>query len=86
MTLALVITLIASLLIGLGIIGIVYPILPGSFAVLGGIVLWGLTIRGPEGWTVLVLGALLVIAGMAAQSVLTGRTMKNARYPTAPFW
>ena len=76
MTLAIVITLISALLIGLGIVGIVYPILPGSFAVLGGILLWGLTLRGPEGWWLLVLGLPIMLAGMAAQAVLTGKTLK----------
>lgn len=81
MTLALTITLIAALLIGVGTIGIVYPILPGSLAVLTGLVLWGLIIRGAEGWSVLIAGALLVLAGMAAQAVLTGHTMKKRQIP-----
>ena len=81
MTLAIVITLISALLIGLGIVGIVYPILPGSFAVLGGTLLWGLTLRGPEGWWLLGLGLPIMLAGMAAQAVLTGKTLKQRAIP-----
>ncbi|ORC16028.1 hypothetical protein A7979_05300 [Rothia nasimurium] len=81
MTLAITITIIAALLIALGCIGIVYPILPGSFAVLGGVLLWGLTLRGPEGWWLLGLGLPIMIAGMAAQAVLTGRTLKRRAIP-----
>ncbi|SLE70824.1 Protein of uncharacterised function (DUF456) [Mycobacteroides abscessus subsp. bolletii] len=75
------ITIIAALLIAVGCIGIIYPVLPGSFAVLGGLILWGLTVRGPEGWWTLVLGSALVIAGMLAQAALTGRTMKKRAIP-----
>lgn len=75
------ITIIAALLIAVGCIGIIYPVLPGSFAVLGGLILWGLTVRGPEGWWTLGLGGTLVIAGMLAQAALTGRTMKKRAIP-----
>lgn len=81
MTFAIIITLVAALIIGVGIIGIVYPILPGSFAVLVGIVLWGLCIRGPEGWWTLALGGIAVIIGMSAQAALTGRTLKRRQIP-----
>ncbi|WP_421083821.1 DUF456 domain-containing protein [Rothia nasimurium] len=83
MTLAIVITLISALLIGLGIVGIVYPILPGSFAVLGGTLLWGLTLRGPEGWWLLGLALPIMLAGMAAQALLTGRTLKKREIPNS---
>ncbi|MEX3610920.1 DUF456 domain-containing protein [Rothia sp. LK2588] len=81
MTLAIIVTLIAAVLIGIGIVGIIYPILPGSLSVLAGIVLWSLTVRGPEGWTTLALGGLLVIIGMTAQFLLTGRTLKREKIP-----
>lgn len=75
------VTIIAALLIAVGCIGVIYPVLPGSFAVLGGILLWGLAVRGPEGWWTLGLGGALVLAGMLAQAVLTGRTMKQRKIP-----
>lgn len=83
MTLALIITLLAALLIAVGCIGIVYPVLPGSFAVLAGILLWSLTLRSPEGWWLLGLGAPIVIAGMVAQALLTGRTLKRREIPSS---
>lgn len=76
-----IITLISALLIGVGAVGIIYPILPGSLAVLAGVVLWSLVIRGPEGWTTLALAGALVLVGMVAQLVLTGRTLKRERIP-----
>lgn len=87
MTLAITITLIAAVLIAVGIVGIVYPILPGTFAVLGGLLLWGLTLRGPEGWWLLGLAVPIMIVGMAAQTILTGRTLKKREIPnTSILW
>ncbi|MFW0119873.1 DUF456 domain-containing protein [Rothia sp. P5766] len=77
------ITLGAALLIALGCIGIVYPVLPGSLAVLAGILLWSLTLRSPEGWWLLGLGAPIVLAGMMAQALLTGRTLKRRAIPNS---
>lgn len=79
MTLAL--TLLAALLIAVGCIGIVYPILPGSFVVLGGLLLGGFALDKPEGWWLLGLGLPIMLAGMAAQAVLTGRTLKRRAIP-----
>lgn len=81
MTFALIMTLVAAVLIALGILGIVYPILPGSLAVLTGIVVWALSIRAPEGYWALGLGGTLIIIGMLAQTVLTGRTLKRRAIP-----
>lgn len=81
MTLDIIITLVSALLIGVGAIGILYPVLPGSFAVLGGLLLWGLVVRGPEGWWALGLGGGLMLAGMLAQFVLTGKTLKQRAIP-----
>lgn len=81
MTPDIIITLISAALIGVGAIGIIYPILPGSFAVLTGILLWGLVIRGPEGWWTLGLAGTIMIAGMLAQFLLTGKTLKQRAIP-----
>lgn len=81
MTLDIIITIISAALIGIGAIGIIYPILPGSFAVLAGILLWGLIIRGPEGWWTLGLAAPIMVAGILAQFLLTGKTLKQRAIP-----
>lgn len=81
MTLAIIMTFVAVLLIALGIIGIVYPILPGSLSALAGILLWSFTVQAAEGWWTLGLAGSCVLAGMGAQAVLTGRTMKKRQIP-----
>ena len=77
MALDVIITLISALAIGIGCVGIIYPILPGSILALGGIVLWAFTVRAPEGWWALGLGGVLLVLGMTAQLLLTGRTLKR---------
>lgn len=83
MTLDIIITLVSAVLIGVGCIGIIYPILPGSLAALAGVLLWGFTVRGPEGWWTIGLGGTLLVAGMSAQLLLTGRTLKRERIPNS---
>ena len=83
MTLDIIITLVSAVLIGVGCIGIIYPILPGSLAALAGVLLWGFTVRAPEGWWTIGLGGTLLVAGMSAQLLLTGRTLKRERIPNS---
>lgn len=83
MALDVIITIISALAIGIGCVGIIYPILPGSILALGGIVLWAFTVRAPEGWWALGLGGVLLVLGMAAQLLLTGRTLKRERIPNS---
>lgn len=81
MTFALIMTLVAAVLIAIGIIGIVYPVLPGSITVLAGLLIWGISLHAPESWTALALGGIVTIAGMLAQTVLTGKTLKKRNIP-----
>ncbi|MDO4916230.1 MAG: DUF456 domain-containing protein [Rothia sp. (in: high G+C Gram-positive bacteria)] len=83
MALDIIITLISALLIGVGCVGIIYPVLPGSLAILTGIVLWAFTVHSAEGWWALGLGGALVIVGMLAQFLLTGRTLKREKIPNS---
>lgn len=81
MTFALIMTLVVAVLIAIGIIGIVYPVLPGSIMVLLGVIVWAFSVRTAEGWWLLVLGGIITIAGMLAQTLLTGKTLKQRKIP-----
>ena len=81
MTFALMMTLVAVILIAIGIIGIIYPVLPGSLAVLVGVLVWSFSVRTAEGWWLLALGGSITVAGMLAQIFLTGKTLKMRRIP-----
>ena len=49
------ITLLAALVVAVGLVGILVPILPGSVLVLGGILLWTVAEGGATAWTVFAL-------------------------------
>lgn len=76
-----IVSIITGLLLIVGVVGIVVPVLPGSITILGGLLLWAIVVGGPTGWVVFAVGGLLVLAGMAATYVLTGRTLKRHRIP-----
>jgi len=74
-------SVVAGLLLAVGVIGIIIPVLPGSFLVIVGLLVWAIVIGGPVGWVVFCIGAALCVAGMTATYVLTGRTMRRERIP-----
>ena len=76
-----VITIIVALLLLVGALGTVFPILPGSTLVLIGLLVWAIGIGGPVGWTVFIIGGLLVLAGMTASTLLTGKRLKDKQIP-----
>ncbi|HSN43942.1 MAG TPA: DUF456 domain-containing protein [Propionibacteriaceae bacterium] len=75
-------TIVAALLIAVGLTGILVPVLPGSATVLGGLLVWALTVRDPIGWVVFGIGAVFVVCGMLATYVLTGRALKRRSIPS----
>lgn len=83
MALDIIITIISALAIGIGCVGIIYPILPGSVLALAGVLLWAFTVRSAEGWWTLGLAGTLLLFGMIAQLLLTGRTLKSERIPNS---
>lgn len=74
-------TVVAGLLILVGLVGIVVPVLPGTITVIVGLLVWAIVIGGPLGWVTFTLGTLLCLAGMTATYVLTGRTLRRASIP-----
>lgn len=73
---------IAIALAVIGVCGIVVPVLPGSLAILGGLLVWGIFAPSPASWVVFALGGVLVGAGAAAQYLITGRTLKQQQIPS----
>ncbi|MDH5149312.1 DUF456 domain-containing protein [Brevibacterium casei] len=77
--------IVTSVLVALGIlvgcIGIVVPVLPGSILIGIGVLIWAFVIGTPTAWIVFAIVARLVIAGMSASFVLTGRQLKAMEVP-----
>lgn len=74
-------TVVTSVLIVIGCLGIILPVLPGSITALIGLIIWALVVQAVEGWVVLALGGTLLIAGMSASLVLTGSRLKRRAIP-----
>lgn len=76
-------TLIAALLVVIGIIGIIVPILPGPVLVLAGIAVWAVPRGDAVGWTVLGVAAAVLAVGQVVKYLLPGRRLRDAGVPTS---
>lgn len=74
-------TVVAGLLILVGLVGIVVPVLPGTITVIAGLLVWAVVVGGPVGWITFTVGTLFCLTGMTATYVLTGRTLRRAAIP-----
>ncbi len=75
-------TLLAGLLVALGVVGILVPVLPGLILVLAGIAVWAVPRGDALGWTVLGIAAAIVVLGSVAKYLLPGRRMRESGVPT----
>lgn len=75
-------TLIAGLLIVVGIVGVVVPVLPGLLLVLAGVAVWAVPRGDALGWTVLGIAAAVVVLGSVAKYLLPGRRLREAGVPS----
>lgn len=83
-TLAIVVSVLAVLLLIVGVVGTVYPILPGSMLILVTAIAWAWILGSGASWTFGVIAAGLAIAGMSASAVLTGRRLMRERVTRGP--
>jgi uncharacterized protein len=74
-------TLIAAVLIVVGIVGVLVPVLPGLLLVLAGIAVWAVPRGDAVGWTVLGIATLIVVLGSIAKYLLPGRRLRDAGVP-----
>ncbi len=83
-TLEAVITVVAGLLLVVGVLGTIFPILPGSILVIITLIAWAWMIGSTVSWTAGLIGVVLAVIGMSASLVLTGRKMRRERIPNGP--
>lgn len=74
-------TLIAAVLIVVGIVGIILPLLPGLTLVLVGIAVWAVPRADAVGWTVLGVATAIVVVGSIAKYLLPGRRLRDSGVP-----
>ena len=74
---------LVGLVIAIGIVGILFPILPGSILVLGAIGVWSFQVGGATAWTVFAVAAVLLIGGTVVKYAVPGRQMKTSGVPNS---
>jgi uncharacterized protein YqgC (DUF456 family) len=79
-------TVIAALLVAVGLVGILVPILPGSILVVGGILVWAWADGGSTAWVVFAVATTLVAAGAVVKYVVPGRRLQVAGIPATTQW
>lgn len=67
---------VCSVLIIVGMIGIVLPVLPGLLLTLLAVLIWAVSTGGSTAWGLFALAAVVYVAGVAAQFLLPGRRLK----------
>jgi uncharacterized protein len=76
-------TLVAAVLVGLGLLGVVVPVLPGLVLVWLGIALWAFDQGDGRSWLVLAVATLVLALGTVIKYALPGRRLKDAGVPGA---
>jgi uncharacterized protein len=75
-------TLVAGVLVVVGIVGILLPVLPGLILVVAGVAVWAVPRNDALGWTVLGVAVAIVVAGSVVKYLLPGRRLKESGVPT----
>lgn len=79
-------TLLAAVLVAVGLVGILVPILPGSVLVVAGVLVWAWAEGGATAWTVFAVSTALVAAGAVVKYVVPGRRLQVAGIPASTQW
>jgi uncharacterized protein YqgC (DUF456 family) len=74
-------TLVAALLVVVGVVGVLVPVLPGLVLVLVGIAVWAVPRGDAVGWTVLGVAVGIAALGSLAKYLLPGAKMRTAGVP-----
>jgi uncharacterized protein YqgC (DUF456 family) len=74
-------TLLAAVLVVVGLVGVVVPVLPGLVLVVGGVELWPCPATTPSDGRFWVSRVALVVAGSVLKYLIPGRWM-----PTPGYW
>jgi uncharacterized protein len=77
-----VLSLVAGLLIVVGLVGVVAQVLPGLIVILAGVAVWAIPRGDALGWWVFGIAAGLLVAGSVVKYVVPGKRLKDAGVPT----
>jgi uncharacterized protein YqgC (DUF456 family) len=74
---------LVAVAIVVGLVGIVVPVLPGSFLVLGAILVWAFQEGGRLGWGVAVLATALIGAAQVLKYAVPGKSLRASGMPNS---
>ncbi|HLS26053.1 MAG TPA: DUF456 domain-containing protein [Beutenbergiaceae bacterium] len=84
LTAHLLVTALAALFLVVGVLGTIFPIVPGSPLTMVTLLVWGWVLGSTASWAAAITGIVLAAAGMSASLILTGRKMRRERIPSRP--
>ena len=79
-----IVTVVAGLLLAVGVLGTIFPLIPGSVLVIVTLLAWAWLIGSTVSWTAGLIGVVFALIGMSASLILTGRKMRRERIPNGP--
>jgi uncharacterized protein len=74
-------TVLAAVLVAVGIVGIVLPILPGLVLVVAGVAVWAVPRGDAVAWIVLGIVVAIVVIGSVAKYLLPGQALRESGVP-----
>lgn len=74
---------VLGLVMAIGLVGVVFPVLPGLLLVAVAALVWAIMAEGAAPWVVFGVMMLALVAGTVAKYVLPGRTLKQTGAPTS---
>lgn len=75
------ITILAGVMIVVGMAGILLPVLPGLLLMWGGVAVWALSLRTPTAWAVLGVATAIMVVGSVVKYLVPGKRMRDAGVP-----
>lgn len=65
-----------ALVFAVGVLGIVFPVLPGLIICLAAVLVWAVDVGGTRAWVTFAIAALVYVCGVVLQLTIPGRRMK----------
>jgi uncharacterized protein YqgC (DUF456 family) len=76
-----VVTVLAAVLVAVGIVGIALPILPGLVLVVAGVAVWAVAQADATAWIVLGIVVAIVVVGSVVKYLVPGRRLRDSGVP-----
>jgi uncharacterized protein YqgC (DUF456 family) len=81
-----IISVIALVIMVVGMAGIVLPVLPGSLVIILTLLAWAISVGGTPVWVTAIIAMVFAILGWSASTVLTGRAVHREGIPRKPLF